>query len=288
MAEDNVVRDELDDYFMKPYYLEEIGNIYPIEIFNYNEFKILASKYIIPNNKYLYDLFRMPKEMNLLDYYVLSSLEIEEKINEIKNIRNIDINSLEKDVDKEKYYQTINILNDYQNNNSNYFYINELCRLFSLVTNSKVRFVNTQDNYYFYIENNNKFIDNKNFLKLREIIMWQNILFTMPTSSSKGGNKGIQNAIKDAFGENESSLSSICSVVKCNSNVTDEDLLNYTYYRLMYDFSIINRQQGNTFSFMLRSQGCSEALVENLSEPIDLHKNPYDCIFRKHKYSTKI
>jgi hypothetical protein len=35
---------------------------------------------------------------------------------------------------------------------------------------------------------------------------------------------------------------------------------------------------------MLRSQGCAEALISDLSQAIDLHKNPYDIIFRKHKH----
>ena len=56
----------------------------------------------------------------------------------------------------------------------------------------------------------------------------------------------------------------------------------------MYDFTIINRQHGNIFSFMLRSQGCDKANINNLGDNVNLNTNPYENLLSKHKYSTKL
>ena len=118
--------------------------------------------------------------------------------------------------------------------------------------------------------------------------MNKNLIFTSPTSPSFFGMQAIERAIKSEFGNSETSLASICSVVSCNSGVSDKELENYSYYRLRYDFEIINRQHGNIFSFILRGQGCDKATINNLSEKINLNENPYNNLLSKHKYSTKL
>ena len=118
--------------------------------------------------------------------------------------------------------------------------------------------------------------------------MLKNLLFAPPTSPNMFGMQAIERAIKATFGENDASLASICSVVVCNSGISDKEIQNYSYYRLMYDFTIINRQHGNIFSFMLRSQGCDKANIDNLGDVVELNTNPYENLLSKHKVSTKL
>lgn len=278
-------RTELDDYFMKPYDLKGVGLIYPVELFNYQRFKYLASKYLIQGNQTLFNLYKVPKDTNLLDYFVGKGYENHDMNNKVnEEIQRIEVNDLKPANEKEEnYIKSLYAMRDnYTNNKDKMYLIEELKELFSIVFQSDIKFnyIN-KDNYNFEIISNHNYINRYNFYDIREVVMWENLLNEPPTSPNKFGNQAIERAIKQEFGDVETSLASICSVVSCNSGVSDNELMQYTYYRLRYDFEIVNRQHGNLFSFMLRSQGNSQAEISNLSEIIDLHKNPYDCLFRK-------
>lgn len=277
-------RDVLDDYFMKPQYIDGIGNIYPISIKSYEIFRELSGKYIINGIKTLHNLYKVDENTNVFDYILNMSIKGETEYNHLLSLK-----KYEATTDEEKQQlETINdILIKIKNKEISFFLITELEELFSLILKSKVKFnPNLQS---FVVEGNNDLNINRfNFDIFREVVMWQNILFEPLTSPSKFGNQAIQRAINAQFKDSNSSLASIISVVKCNSGITDSELENYSYYRLIYDFTTINRTHGNIFSFMLRSQGCSEATINNLSDEIDLHKNPYDGLLTKHNYSKSL
>ena len=281
------MRNDLDDYFMKPYFIEGVGDIHPVNIFNYERFRELAGKYIVQGINTLHNLYKVPKNTNELDYFVENSIKMDieiSKLNEIKDC--VPTNEIE----KAKYNELMNLLELSKSGNIIIYSLKELEELFSLVLQKQVKFYchleNPLDKYYFKVEDNELFVTKDNFNKLKEVVMWQNILFEPPTSPSKIGNDLIRQTIEVEFGKNEDSgnLASICSIVSVNSGVSDEQIKKYSYYRLMYDFASINRQHGNIFTFMLRSQGCNEAIITDLSQAIDLHKNPYDIIFKKHKH----
>lgn len=277
-------RTDLEDYFMFPY-ICKIGTIYPVKISDYSYFKMLSDKYIIPSNNMLKNLYSIPIDINIFDYYVENGKIFDSNIYELYKIKNEFDYTLLDEENKKKYDDLSMTLNAYENGVLNNYSINEMIKLLEIIFRKQFKFTN--DNIFRSCDNEVN-INRDNYYELREIVMYLNILHEVPTSNSKTGNLAIQSAIKHTFGESTSSLSSICSVVKCNSNINDEELLNYSYYRLMYDFSIINRQHGNIFSFMLRSQGCSEVDIDSLDNEINLHKNPYDSIFNKHTKSTKI
>ena len=76
------------------------------------------------------------------------------------------------------------------------------------------------------------------------------------------------------------------SVVGIERGLSDEDIFKYTYYRLYYDYMIINRKFSNLFVFMLRSQGCSDEKITELSEEVNLKFNPYDMIVGDFKINS--
>lgn len=281
------MRNDLDDYFMNPYFVEGIGNIYPINIFNYERFRELAGKYIIQGINTLHNLYKVPKNTNELDYFVNNSIKMDVEINKLNEIKKYNPTN---EQEKSQYDELMKLLELSKSGSIVIYSLRELEELFSLILQKQVKFYcdfeNPLDNYYFKIEDEELFITKDNFDELRSVICWQNILFEPPTSPSKIGNDLIRQTIEVEFGKNEDSgnLASICSIVSVNSGISDEQIKKYSYYRLMYDFSSINRQHGNMFTFMLRSQGCNEAVITDLSQAINLHKNPYDIIFRKHKH----
>ncbi|MBZ9693192.1 hypothetical protein [Clostridium sp. M14] len=274
-----VNRNELDDYFMLPYFHKDIGNIYPVNIFEYERFKMLVIKYIVPDNKMMFDLYKIPQETDLFIYYIESAKQFDNKLKELYKLSKHIPDS------QEEIEQLNNIkllINQYESGELLCYSIKEFEELLSIILKKKILF--SED--YFTDEQHSICINKDNFNELRDVVMWQNILFVMPTSPTKIGNKLIQQAIKSEMSGDGSNLSSICSVVSCNSGISNEELKKYTYYRLLYDFSIINKQHGNIFSFMLRSQGCAEAKINNLDASIDLHTNPYDSLFKKHKHDS--
>lgn len=253
-------RNDLDDYFMNPYFIENIGNIYPVNIFKHERFRELAGKYIVQGINTLHNLYKVPKDKNELDYFVDLGFRMDKEINYLKSIQNY---TPQNDDEKNKLNELKQLYQRYLSGDIIIYSIAELEELFSIILQKQINFYcnidNPMDNYYFKVKDEELYITKNNFNELKEVVMWQNILFEPPTSPSKIGNDLIRQTIEVEFGKNEDSgnLASICSIVSVNSGIPDEQIKKYSYYRLMYDFASINRQHGNIFTFMLRSQGLS-------------------------------
>jgi hypothetical protein len=159
--------------------------------------------------------------------------------------------------------------------------IHELEKLFSLLVKKEVVFKYNPNNikdYIFEIENG-LYITANNFKEFRDIVMWQNLLYEMPSSESEFINERIRKTLELQTKDNKGGdLCAMISVVGTERGLSDEEIFKYTYYRLYYDYMVINRKYSNLFVFMLRSQGCSEAKIEELSEAIDLRFDPMDLI----------
>ena len=177
------------------------------------------------------------------------------------------------------------IYNKYKSGNILIYSIKELEELFSIVLNKEVVFKISIDNpqdYVFEVVNENLFVTKYNFKDLRDIIINQNLLYEMPTSPSDFINEMIQESIKIHNKDNNGGdLCAILSTVGIERGLSDEQIFNYTYYRLFYDYTIISRKYDNLFVFMLRSQGCESAKITNLSEKVDLTFDPMDLIVDK-------
>lgn len=279
-------RSELDNYFMRPQFLEGVGNIYPISIFDYEEFSWLSRKYITQGITTLHNLYKINKRTNLLDYFVNTAIKMDKELLYLKSIQNYTPNNEEERI---KLLELNKIYELYNSQQVLTYSIKELERLFSLLLKKTVTFQVSQENinnYRFEIENENLFITRENFSELRDIVMWQNLLYEMPTSKDKQINEDIQRTLEVQTKENKGGdLCAMISVVGIERGLSDEETFKYTYYRLRFDYEIITRKMYNIFTFMLRSQGCSSVKIVELSEEVNLRFNPYDMIVGKFKIS---
>lgn len=257
------------NYFMKPQTIIGIGEVYPVKLYLYNEFKELSAKYMLAGRKWLTNICKYPKGEYILDFFVKNALMFESfKIGIIADEIKDQVNVID-ELDMIRYD------------------IEEMCRLFAITLNNEVEFelldiTNEMVDYRFKIKGTNNFITKFNYEQYRELVMEQNILFEPLTSPSEKGNEVIQNAIR-VLSKNGVSmdLMSVCSAVSTYKGVSDEELQEYTYYRLMYDFETINRINNNLIYAMFMAQGSKEAKLTYLGENVDLNKNPYDGLLRR-------
>jgi len=278
---------DLDNYFMRPQFIEGMGNIYPISIFDHDVFSKLAGKYITQGITTLHNLYKVNKKTNVLDYFVSTSLKMDKEIEYLNNIKQYTpINEDE----QSKYNELMQLLNLYNSGQVMTYSIYELEQLFSLLFKKQVMFKclsQEELNYVFQIENDGLYITRDNFKELRGIVMWQNLLYEMPTSKDKRINEEIQRTIKSQTKDNKGGdLCAMLSVVGSERGLSDEEIFKYTYYRLRFDYEIITRKNYNIFMFMLRSQGCNDAKIIELSEQVSLRFNPYDMIVGKLKANS--
>lgn len=272
-------RNELDNYFMRPQFLEGVGNIYPISIFNYEKFSILARKYITQGITTLHNLYKVNKKVNELDYFIDMGIKMDTEITKLEEIKTLIPNN---DEEQNKYNELMQLLNLYHSGKVLTYSISELEELFSLLLQKKVVFKcnpNDLQEYVFQIEDENLYITRDNFKEFRDIVMWQNILYEMPTSKDKNINEAIEKSLKSQNKNNKSGdLCAMISVVGIERGLSDDEVFKYTFYRLRFDYEIITRKLNNIFVFMLRSQGCDSAKIQELSEEVKLRFNPYDML----------
>jgi len=280
-------RNDLDNYFMKPQFLDGIGNICPISIFDHEAFSKLSGKYITQGITTLHNLYKVNKKTNTLDYFVEKSIKMDKEIAYLNSVKNC-IPSNEDE--QSKYNELMQLLDLYNSGQVMTYSIYELEELFSLVLKKQVEFlISTEDeqNYCFKVLDEDLYITRDNFKDFRDIIMWQNLLYEMPTSKDKRINEEIQRTIKSQTKDNKGGdLCAMLSVVGSERGLSDEEIFKYTYYRLRFDYEIITRKNYNIFMFMLRSQGCNDAKIIELSEQVSLRFNPYDMIVGKLKANS--
>lgn len=274
-----IERNELDNYFMRPQFIEGIGNIYPVSIFDYERFQILASKYINQGITTLHNLYKVNKKVNELDYFVDMGIKMDKELQYLKSIHEY---IPQNEDEQNKLNELKQLYNLYNSGKVIIYSISELEELFSLLLRKQVIFKcnpNDLQDYVFQIEDEKLFITRDSFREFRDIIQWQNLLYEMPTSKDKRINESIQQSIRTQTKDNKGGdLCAMISAVGIERGLSDEEIFKYTYYRLRFDYEIITRKNYNVFMFMLRSQGCESAKIIELSEEVNLRFNPYDMI----------
>lgn len=272
-------RNDLDNYFMRPQFLEGIGNIYPISIFNYERFSILSRKYITQGITTLHNLYKVNKKANELDYFVDTSIKMGREMAKLEEAKKCIPNNEEEQI---QYNELVKLYNLCTSGMVMVYSLSELEELFSLLLQKKVIFMcnpNEIQDYIFQVENEDLYINRDNFKEFRDIVQWQNVLYEMPTSKDKNINEAIEKSLKSQNKNNKSGdLCAMISVVGIERGISDEEVFKYTFYRLRFDYEIITRKLNNIFVFMLRSQGCESAKIQELSEEVNLRFNPYDML----------
>jgi hypothetical protein len=280
-------RNELDNYFMRPQFIEGIGDVYPVSIIDYEKFYKLSRKYITQGITTLHNLYKVNKKANELDYFVDMGMKMDKEFQYLKSIQNY---IPQNEDEKSKLNELKQLYNLYSSGEIIIYSINELESLFQLLLKKKVTFKfnpNEPQDYIFQINNENLFITRDNFREFRDIVIWQNLLYEIPTSKNKRINEDIQRTIKSQTKDSKGGdLCAMISAVGIERGLSDEEIFKYTYYRLRFDYEIITRKNYNVFMFMLRSQGCNEAKIIELSEEVNLRFNPYDMIVGQFKLNT--
>lgn len=259
------------NYFMLPQSIEGIGYIYPVKLEEYNEFKELAVKYIVVGRKWLTNILKYPKDEYILDFFVKNAFLFES------------LKFEEQDIDAD----TIKALEE---NNAFRHDLSEMIKILEITLKEKVEFelLGITDegvmDYRFKIGDSENYITKFNFEEYRTIVMEQNLLFEPLTSPSEKGNEVIQNAIR-VLSKNgvEQDIISVCSSVSVFKGVSDKELCNYTYYRLMCDFETVNRLNNNLIQAMFMSQGSEDAKLTYLGEKFNVDTNPYSNLMKRAK-----
>lgn len=280
----------MNDYFMLPTYIENIGEVYPIKIKEYEVFKKMANKYLLAGRKWVTNIFKYPKDEYLLDYFVKNAHIIKNMKQGMELIELM--NGMEENPEIQELKNQLSFLT--QNEMLNYS-TEEMSKMFSMCLNKKVEFEfisydEKEDviDYLFKVEGEENYsITKYNYEELRNLIMKQNLLFEPISSPSAQGNEIIQKAIESLNKKSVGmELESVCSVVSVYKGISDTELYEYTYYRLMLDYETIERLNNNIFNALFMAQGSTEAKIQQLCEKIDLQRNPYDGLLRKHKASS--
>lgn len=294
---------ELDNYQMKPYYLNGLGLIYPILLNDYNDFAQLFSKYMLVDIKGLNRLkkqqwekdllnkkieigtrFVKLKEDNLYDYLVNSIFDFDKKLKFIKSqkenaeniIKDIPKDNIEKYIDLDTYNQLQMIVSMSMSGN---IVEEELCKMFTLICRNKVKF--NYDIKIFYILNNNNIIgeiNKDNFDNFRDIVMKQNLLFSPRIADNLDSQRSIDRE-REILSRNgiEASLESMLAFVSDGNYI---DISNITYYRFKADFEMKQRKMNIYISSIYNANGCrtkddKPIPIPNVADSFEMKINPY-------------
>lgn len=273
---------DVDNYFMSPTKVATIGKIYPIKLKDYEHFKRVAGKYLMCGQKWLANILKQPKDNCPLDYFVSIGYSIQKLSEELNKFSDKEL-SLDKELLKTK--EQIQLLKD----NGLEFDIQDIIEMFEMTLHEKVEFnpigqIGDNFEYTFDIVNTEYFINRDNFDIYRNTVMEQNLIYEPLTSPQKLGNEIISQAIANLNKNGiETSISSVLSSVKMFSGISDDELKEYTYYRLIMDFETVNRINNNLINAIFRSVGNDQCTISALAEKIDMDKNPYKNLLHKYK-----
>lgn len=298
----------LENYFMKPIHLNKIP-LYPVKMFLYDEFSTLINGTIllsIPNlNKRLRQGFQLmqkerkiPKNEEFVEIKQETLFEfIKDECNQYyKDVMFLDkIVNLDDCEEKDKFLENPLIQHKMKMFKEGRLdgFLKSMTSLIEIIVNeqeysyykqnglnviNKVNF----DGDRFIIENGNDilgYIDDSNFELFRETIMKQNMLHEPMVGYDYRSQQRLDRALAKKNGKSNYSKVSVISTVKGFYNITDEELINYTQYRLMYDYHIACRRQDQLMKAMFMCAGSNDNNIPSLSDDVVLFVNPYEGLF---------
>ena len=288
---------EYADYFMQPRILSNGLKVYPFKLKEYEKYKGLVEKYI------LLDITRL----NNFRKQEFDKLKLERKIKKrerfkhlpygtlyeyltaiLEQYRNTDLTvatilQSSEEERKKLYEQNPNleeIVNSYTPSNME----EELCDLFSYCLKEIVTYNYDEKSFFvFEIKDGRNSLLTKitedNFEEIRVCILEQNLIFEPIVPNTYKGAEVIRKAMQKLSERSEEvSFLAMVSAVSIYSGKSDAELMEYTYYRLLFDFEMVNRFNGNIFNAIFMSQGSKEAKITPLNKVFKA-PNPYDSIF---------
>lgn len=279
----------LNDYNMKPTIMTNGLLIYPINIYDYEFFSMLANQYIVldiysKNNLYRQDFLEKRKKGLIprsqkykpLQYQNLFDLIIA-LINQDEKVRYIKENKSQIEQLKELHKDDIELTQIIQySENANYENIlGNFSYLLYMTTKIKPQF---DGNNFIFVNEEKQFILNcDNFYEFREIVMKQNVLHEPRIAPNKESQEYIDSEIKSKFGNEEFDLEAMVAFVSANCGI---DVSKYTYYRLKADYEAKMREISYLGVSIYRANGCKTAgdkdiPYPNILEHFAFKDNPY-------------
>lgn len=254
----------LDNYFGKSKYIEGIGNVYPITLSDYTEFKELAQKYIIIDKKKL--------ESQIGEQIEQSRFEI--VLNNIKAFEIADNESILNLIDEEtrKYYIQLK-------ESDNKLKMTEFIYLLKIILKvDKIYF--DEDNIKFIIEDSleKNEINKENFDDFTTIVMQQNLLFTEFRYDDIYLQAMLESVRRNKKEKNveEFDLESVLQLLSIVKGKHPWEFEKYTYYQVIAEYSRFQIMESYDWTKKVKTSGfgSSDASIPKLEEKIDLNKHP--------------
>jgi hypothetical protein len=265
---------------MLPEEVDTLGRIYPIRLKDWEKFNKLSNFLFIHGLQNLKNLYQFKGEY-VLDYIINENAPyfIERKITK----------EFEEQIEKCTEEEQIILkkqLEKVLNNIKIQITMEDIEENFSLIFREEVKFdfVITEENgldYCFRIGKTGKALTKYNYDILREIVMKQNIMYEPLTSPDKLTNEIFKKTMEAKIRRNRGKtrdFESIIALVSIERGISDEEIMEYTYYRLMKDYNVIVRKHNNIYSAIFMSVG-NKMTLNSFDEEIEMYHNPYDDIF---------
>ena len=295
---DYKINNLLDNYFMKPYYLNNLGLIYPIKLYKYDDFSLLANEFILldmpKKNNLAKQQFEKAKlkglitddtqfkpfeQTHLFDWIVYLIEHNSQQEDIYKNIKEKSKNFSTEEMEElaqssEEYRDLINCAINYNGKSTKDY----MCELISMTVENEVVYKSIEK--CFYIIENNQIIgilDRNNFYEYRKVIMEQNVLHEPRVGGNLQSQKYIDRELKVLYGDTQSSIESMVAFV---SSSNSRDISDYTYYRLRADFIMEMRKLDYSVTNNYNANGCktkdgSSISVPSITDSLGLDVNPY-------------
>lgn len=251
----------LKDYINLPEYINNIGNVYPVNVLEYERFKELASKYIVIDKR---------------------QIEVEKHITINLTSFEIVLARIEQFTELNKYYLR-GCLDEKANDifmQMPYLDIDEFIEVLSIILKrNDIIFDDIKGRFIIGKDIEDKFIDKSNFDKFKKIVMRQNLLFT-PLYYEDRILQGLLNNLRKQKNSQDNGegvdLETILQILSLKKGVNPQEFQNYTYYQAMSDFSRLQLIENYEWIKGIQTSGFGSKDIEipNIFENINLNKHP--------------
>lgn len=303
---------DLNNYFMKPTSMSNGLLLYPARLSYYEDFIILANKYILLdikslNNKFkqehqkLKKLGEIPKNEkykklqydNLFDYLINLIITNYEQYVQILSIKKLslddynklkeELNNSDKSDNEKKFYNSL--FNFYDIDEEKIINpIDEFKKFIGFVVNTNIENIEVYESKITIKLDKEYTLNKDNFYEFREIVMKQNLMYEPIIAPNIISQKYIDLDMKRKSGGNEFDLEALVAFVSVNSNYND--ISDYTYYRLRADANMIQATMNYSIISNYNANGCTDKNgkqlpMPNLFEHLSIKDNPYKNTFKE-------
>lgn len=228
----------------KPDYVTKVGNIYPINISDYDEFMELTNVILISY-----------KQFSIMDDEIKKLID-DGKIKLLDLILKILVPADEKKI-----------------------IITKLEQVLSMVTKKTVKFDERMN--IFSANEGEVIIDKNNFDEVRDSIMKQNVLFSPPIYKSKKVQEIANNVLMRRASDGINiTIESMLTTLAAMTGKNYIDLSKYTIYQVKSEFQRMLKIETYQTMMMFKCVG-SESTPEHFAEMIDMFIDPYSDIFKE-------